>query len=213
MEPTIYKPSIYKGAGIYKTGAEGGGGGGGGGYGSLYFGDIYYPYKKIGSLYWATYNLCFYGDGIQLQGDGNDTPIGKDWGANGGVDFLRGLYYNQKALVRLNEILPDGWRVADVSDWENLFNEFGGQLNCGKKILSKNIPMNGTNESEMNLYTIGYISGSNGVGVNAFVKIATPTNDGTHSKSFIFRNGQNQVENYVAQMSDNFTSVRICKDA
>lgn len=29
MEPTIYKPSIYKGAGIYKTGAGGGGGGGG----------------------------------------------------------------------------------------------------------------------------------------------------------------------------------------
>lgn len=28
MEPTIYKPSIYKGAGIYKVGAEGGGGGG-----------------------------------------------------------------------------------------------------------------------------------------------------------------------------------------
>lgn len=28
MEPTIYKPSIYKGAGIYKTGTEGGGGGG-----------------------------------------------------------------------------------------------------------------------------------------------------------------------------------------
>lgn len=27
MEPTIYKPSIYKGAGIYKAGAEGGGGG------------------------------------------------------------------------------------------------------------------------------------------------------------------------------------------
>jgi hypothetical protein len=27
MEPTIYKPSIYKGAGIYKVGAEGGGGG------------------------------------------------------------------------------------------------------------------------------------------------------------------------------------------
>lgn len=27
MEPTIYKPSIYKGAGIYKIGAEGGGGG------------------------------------------------------------------------------------------------------------------------------------------------------------------------------------------
>lgn len=28
MEPTIYKPSIYKGAGIYKIGSEGGGGGG-----------------------------------------------------------------------------------------------------------------------------------------------------------------------------------------
>lgn len=27
MEPTIYKPGIYKGAGIYKIGAEGGGGG------------------------------------------------------------------------------------------------------------------------------------------------------------------------------------------
>lgn len=31
MEPTIYKPSIYKGAGIYKDGAEGGGGGSVGG--------------------------------------------------------------------------------------------------------------------------------------------------------------------------------------
>ena len=30
MEPSIYKPSIYKGAGIYKTGAEGGGGSVGG---------------------------------------------------------------------------------------------------------------------------------------------------------------------------------------
>lgn len=30
MDPKIYKPSIYKGAGIYKAGAEGGGGGGGG---------------------------------------------------------------------------------------------------------------------------------------------------------------------------------------
>ena len=30
-KPTIYKPSIYKGAGIYKTGAEGGGGGSVGG--------------------------------------------------------------------------------------------------------------------------------------------------------------------------------------
>lgn len=29
MEPTIYEPSIYKGAGIYKVGAQGGGGGGG----------------------------------------------------------------------------------------------------------------------------------------------------------------------------------------
>lgn len=33
MEPTIYKPSIYKGAGIYKIGAEGGGGGGGQNFG------------------------------------------------------------------------------------------------------------------------------------------------------------------------------------
>ena len=33
MEPTIYKPSIYKGAGIYKAGAEGGGGGGGQNFG------------------------------------------------------------------------------------------------------------------------------------------------------------------------------------
>lgn len=32
MESTIYKPSIYNGAGIYKTGAEGGGGGGGNDY-------------------------------------------------------------------------------------------------------------------------------------------------------------------------------------
>ena len=38
-EPTIYKPSIYKGDGIYKNGAGGGGGGGGNAtqYSSIYF--------------------------------------------------------------------------------------------------------------------------------------------------------------------------------
>lgn len=36
MEPTIYKPSIYKGDGIYKTVAEGGGGGGVNGFKDYY---------------------------------------------------------------------------------------------------------------------------------------------------------------------------------
>ena len=50
MEPTIYKPSIYKGAGIYKTGAEGGGGGG------------YLPegYKKITYLETDGTSFCQY---------------------------------------------------------------------------------------------------------------------------------------------------------
>ena len=56
MEPTIYKPSIYKGAGIYKTGAEGGGGG------AVILGPeeidgFSYNYVKIGNLYVITESL------------------------------------------------------------------------------------------------------------------------------------------------------------
>lgn len=55
MEPTIYKPSIYNGAGIYKTGAEGGGGGGGG--------DLPEGYKQCSFLEFVgnTQNIVFSG--------------------------------------------------------------------------------------------------------------------------------------------------------
>ena len=48
MEPTIYKPSIYKGAGIYNTGANGGGGGG----------DNYKKMWYVGGTYWRFDKDC-----------------------------------------------------------------------------------------------------------------------------------------------------------
>lgn len=58
MEPTIYKPSIYKGAGVYKTGAGAGGGGGGGG-------DLPEEYQKL--LY------------VYINGTGNPQISSNSW--------------------------------------------------------------------------------------------------------------------------------------
>lgn len=59
MEPTIYKPSIYKGAGIYKTGA-----GGGGQPGDRP--DLPAGFEILGAIYWNdTYNSMS-SDGIQI---------------------------------------------------------------------------------------------------------------------------------------------------
>jgi uncharacterized protein (TIGR02145 family) len=69
-------------------------------------------------------------------------------------DNGRGLHYNWFALEIIMQSLPNGWRVASRSDWENLINSIGGNtVESLKKIRSTEYwpTIQGTDEFGLNL--------------------------------------------------------------
>lgn len=101
MNPMIYnKSSIYKGAGIYKTGAEGGGGGGE----TAKIDGKDYTIKKIGNLYWTCENIKVDTDNAKIK--------------NGEY------FYRLNTLSEITAKLSDGWRVPSRSDFQDLLNTF-----------------------------------------------------------------------------------------
>lgn len=142
MEPIIYKPSIYKGAGIYKTGAEGGGGGG------ADIGGRTYRTVNIGGVTWLAENLDYKFSGCNIGGSGTpSTP--NAWYYNNdevtyGIDGTRkcGLLYNWHAVEFLNEnrsTLCHGWHVPTNDEWEALANTVGGTSTAGTKLKADNV--------------------------------------------------------------------------
>ena len=139
MEPTIYKPSIYKGAGIYKTGAEGGGGN-----------VIGRKYRtvNIGGMTWLAENLDYKFSGCNIGGSGIPyTP--NAWYYNNdeatyGIDGTRkcGLLYNWFAVKLLNDnraTLCPGWHVPTNDEWTALANAVGGTSTAGTKLKAANV--------------------------------------------------------------------------
>ena len=120
MEPTIYKPSIYKGAGIYKTGAGGGGGGGGE---TVEIGGIKYNVISIGSQKWLDRNLYFTWAGLTIN---PNTQTNTAYGAFKDLDFKCsvGMAYNKAAidyLVNHSELL-NGFKVPTEQDFDELIS-------------------------------------------------------------------------------------------
>ena len=121
MEPTIYKPSIYKGAGIYKTGAGGGGGGE-----MVEIGGIKYNIISIGSQKWLDRNLYFTWSGLTIN---PNTQTNTAYGAFKDLDFQYsvGMAYNKAAinyLVNHTELL-NGFKVPSEQDFEDLISFVG----------------------------------------------------------------------------------------
>lgn len=141
MEPTIYKPSIYKGAGIYKAGAEGGGGSE-----SIIGGRTYRTVKMPNGKEWMAENLdfkfCNVG-GSGTQGTPNAWYYNNDE-ATYGIDGTRkcGLLYNWYACKLLNdnrsELIP-GWHVPTNNEWAELANAVGGTSTAGTKLKAANV--------------------------------------------------------------------------
>lgn len=138
MEPTIYKPSIYKGAGIYKTGAGGGGGGFGviiGNSGYIDIGGVVHPYIEINDFKIMTLNLDYKYPGLAIGGGVSSTAHAWYYNNNESTYGLNGkkygLLYNWYAVKEIieNGYIPDGWRVPTRDDlkkiiWLNYFNSY-----------------------------------------------------------------------------------------
>ena len=150
MEPTIYnKPSIYKGAGVYKTGAEGGGGGGGGLQpDEIVIGEQVLGTTQINDQIWTTKNFDFVLPGITYN-NGETYPIGphcwyynRDSSTYGIYGQNRGMLYtyHTQAIIKayLEEYLP-GWRIPTKSDFDKLISFAGGKNNSMPKLCAKRL--------------------------------------------------------------------------
>ena len=121
MELTIYKPSIYKGAGIYKTGAEGGGGGGGGSTETI-DGDEYQVITAAGYL-WMSQNYR------KPEGahNGNEYTKAAYMYPNDDIDNVEkyGLLYNYHAAKNIIDAHNGGeseWHVITRDEMNALMN-------------------------------------------------------------------------------------------
>lgn len=138
MEPIIYKPSIYNGAGVYNTsGVYKGAGiykGGEGGVKYVNIGGRDYRIIKIGNLVWLAENLAA------------DTP-NSYWYNN--TPNQNGKLYNWSAISSIEALLSDGWRLPTNSDAIYLI-----QNNAYLDLLSKG--NGGTNASGFDFVFAGY---------------------------------------------------------
>lgn len=136
MEPTIYKPSIYKGAGIYKAG----------GGGSYDIGGRTYRTINIGGVTWLAENLDFK---FCIIGGGSTPSTPNAWyydndEATYGIDGTRkcGLLYNWHAVKLLNDNRSDliaGWHVPTSDEWAALASAVGGTSTAGTKLKADNL--------------------------------------------------------------------------
>lgn len=146
MEPTIYKPSIYKGAGIYKTGA-----GGGGGEGYVYYDSIepiadgFYKCVKVG-------NKLFMNEFLQ-------QPI------YGAIVTPYGALYKYDALFNSDGTMngnftsrpnTSGWRLPTNDEFNNLFVELDAKQIDFKSKYGWYNNGNGTGEKKLSFFPIGY---------------------------------------------------------
>lgn len=131
MEPTIYKPSIYKGAGIYKILAAGGGGN------NFDFGQSLEAKLMPDGRTWATKNLTL-----------APFPDGATGYNNDSANIINyGLMMNWTAvqyIVNNKDVFCPGWNVPTKSEFDTLLNSCNrnySQLNaagfniqlCGRK--------------------------------------------------------------------------------
>lgn len=148
MEPTIYKPSIYNGAVIYNTGAEGG-------YtpisGSVeLFGKVYNTIK-INGLEWICENLDYKWDGLAI-GHNTTSPQAcypQDneslWGWNG---RKCGLLYNKAAKEELANNL-NTWRIPSSSDFDKLFISLNTYFDVSYKLTKNSVWSSRTGDNEI----------------------------------------------------------------
>ena len=208
MEPTIYKPSIYNGAGIYKAGAEGGGGSE-----VVSIGGEDYDVVTIGNLKWITRNLNFKYTGMVETANESTSGAGCYYQVGGNNQTGYGLLYNCMALNFIQSNLRNGWRIPESSDFDNLVSSVNNDIFA---LLSKfgfqagNKQSN--NSSGLSLYGGGYHYGGGAYNdIDYTTQLWCKFNLYNNTPYKIFQcNGSysSGIDGYK-----NFRSVRICKNA
>ena len=167
MEPTIYKPSIYKGAGIYKAGAGGGGGS------NFDFGQMLEPKTMPDGRIWATKNLI-----MAPFPHGAEAPNGDPAG-----DYImdRGICMDKAALsfiVTNRGVICPGWNVPTRDEYQALFSacnfSYSTLNNAGFNIQLTGVKRNGAWDG-FNQYAYYWTRTAGGIGTyRAYFKPSDP---------------------------------------
>lgn len=226
MEPTIFKPGVYKTPGIYK--GAGGVYNGRGVYndGAVEFVEIggkKYPVVTIGSQKWIAENLdlTFVSLIIGQSGVSDTQPkanyYNNDEQTNGYNGKKYNLLYNWIAVNYINTnktTLCNGFRVPTVSDYNELANYCGGANIAGKKLKSKidwlNIP--GIDEYKFNGLPAGHYDGtfhSLGVSCNFWT---IDQESSTHGRNVNMSGNSDELTIYGTPHKRHQMSLRLIKE-
>lgn len=169
MEPTIYKPSIYKGTGgIYKGRGVYNDGAGGGGNTVEIGGRTYHIVDMPDGKTWLVENLQLTWSGLVISSSVQGVPAACYYNndpSTYGLDGPRkcGLLYNGHSVRYLEankaSLIP-GWHVPTIDEWRNLKSSIGGGNDAGKKLKADNVDWapnwNGLNEYGFSVLPAGY---------------------------------------------------------
>lgn len=129
-----------------------------------------YDYAQFGPLYWMLQNLR-----VTRYIDGTPITYFHDTDLTPWTSVSTGMYccydnadpasskdhflYNYYA-AETGKLCPEGWRIPTLDEWISLGDIYGGQEVCAPALKSATgwySEGNGTNESGMNIYPIGFI--------------------------------------------------------
>ena len=154
MNPTICKPGIYNGSGVYKNGAASGGGGGGQGY--IYYDSIepiadgYYKCVQIGNKLWMN-------EFLQQPVSGSlamVTPYGALYQYS--ALFSSDGTMNSTFTSRPN---TSGWRLPTNDEFNNLFVELDAKEIDFKSKYGWYNDGNGNGDKKLSFFPIGFSQG------------------------------------------------------
>ena len=135
-----------------------------------------YKTTKIGNQLWMTENLDYIFEGLNVGGATLQDDI-HAWYYNNDPAQSEGLLYNgyaAKYLADHPELLPEGWKVPEPSDFGVLQNAVGGANIAGNRLKNPGT-MNGINYCDFNGLATGMIR-SNGAFTdrNTYLRLWTP---------------------------------------
>lgn len=135
-----------------------------------------YKTQKIGNQLWMTENLDYIFDGLTVGGATLQNDV-HAWYYNNDPEQSAGLLYNGYAAIYLSEhpeLLPDGWRLPESSDFGALQVAVGGANTAGTMLKNPGT-MNGINYYGFNGMATGMIRSTGAfTDRNTYLRVWTP---------------------------------------
>lgn len=177
-----------------------------------------YKTQKIGNQLWMTENLDYIFEGLNVGGATLQDDI-HAWYFNNDPEQSEGLLYNgyaAKYLAEHPELLPEGWRVPNSSDFGVLQVAVGGANTAGGKLKTPGT-MNGTNYYGFNGLATGMVRSTGAfTDRNTYLRLWTPNMSQTDAtaQQFITLESDKNTATVVSFANDQNVaySIRLVKD-